>query len=358
MGACLKKGAQAAGEKEAQAAGVFWSGHLTKGHEERRREWLSPVREADAETKFSAPPFNLGKGPDVPAAVQKINVPCFGPNITNAVMAIFQPDEMKGIASRLGLTIPRYSLDTMVQEKMPKVRDMIKHCDETPEIAGSNAAAIRKLEKFVEEFEAINGASINGLSDWEKFIGRHAEPGWQGKQHFDHLLSNFGFTEVASSTLRKTSFTNADGEVVNFEHHAFRWLGKALSGYKPPCALTDVVNFVFAVTKDSYEGLDDAQIAEKVREFLAKVSKGAATNLWIPTYLFMDAEIDDGLVWVLAEYLCQRNKKKLRVLVQLPPDKEFDELAAKWMQAPGCEVWRDPDARNAQALRKAYLKKN
>jgi len=287
--------------------------------------------------------------------VQRINVPCFGPNIINAVMDIFQPDEMKGIASRLGLTIPRYSFDKFVQEKIPKVRDMIKYCDQTPEIAGSNAAAIRKLEKFVQEFEAINGASIKGLSDWEAFVGKHVEPGYQAKLHFDHLLTNFGFTEVASNTLRKEGITNADGEVVNFENHAFRWLSKALSGYKPPCALTDVVNFVFASTQDSYDGLDDVQIAEKIQQFLAKVREGSTANLWIPTYFFMDAELDDGLVWVLAEYLCKRNNKELRVLVQLPPDKEFDELAAKWEKAPGCAVWRDPDARNAGALRKAYL---
>jgi len=342
-------------EAEAQKTRVFWSGHLTKGLEERRRQLLSPIREADTEIKFSYPPFNNKLGLDFPASVERINVPCFGPNIINAVMAIFQSDEMKGIASRLGVIIPRYSLDEMVQEKMPKVRDMIKYCDETPEIAGSNAAAIRKLEKFVEEFEAISGPSINGLSDWEAFVGRHAEPGWQAKLHFDHLLTNFGFTEVASNTLRKEGITNADGEVVNFENHAFRWLSKALSGYKPPCALTDVVNFVFASTQDSYDGLDDVQIAEKIQQFLAKVREGSTANLWIPTYFFMDAELDDGLVWVLAEYLCKRNNKELRVLVQLPPDKEFDELAAKWEKAPGCAVWRDPDARNAGALRKAYL---
>jgi len=342
-------------ETEAQTTKVFWSGHLTQGHEERRLQWLSPIREADAEIKFSYPPFNNKVGLDFPASVEKINVPCFGPNIINAVMAIFESDEMKDIASRLGLIIPRYALDKMIQEKIPRVRDMIKYCDQTPEIVGSNAAAIRQLEKFVGEFEAISEASIKGLSDWEAFVGKHAEPGWQDKLHFDHLLSNFGFTDEASKALQKVDFTKPDGEVVNFEQHAFRWLSKALSGYKPPGALTDVANFVFALTGDSYEGLDDLQIADKMRALLAKVKEGSFAKLWIPTYLFMDAETDDGLVWVLAEYLCKRTSKNLRVLIQLPPDTEFDELAAKWIKVPGCEVWRDPDSRNAQALEKYLL---
>jgi len=342
-------------EKKAQTTRVFWSGHLTKGHEERRRDWLSPIREADADIKFSYAPFNNKLDLHVPASVERINVPAFGPSITNAVMGIFQSDEMKGIASRLGLTIPCYSLDKMIQEKMPKVRDMIKYCDETPEIASRNAAAIRKLEQFVEEFEALSEASIKGVSDWEAFVGRHVKPGWQTKLHFDHLLSNFGFEEAASNTIRRAQFTKEDGKV-SFGQHSFRWLSKALSGYKPQGALTDVVNLVFALTGDSYDGLDDIQIAEKIGALGAKLcaSEGVTANLWIPTYFFMDAETDDCLAWVLAECICKRNKKKLHVLIQLPTDTEFDELAAKWMKVPGCEVWRDPDARNASALKKCH----
>jgi hypothetical protein len=338
-----------------QKARVFWSGHLTKGHEERRREWLSPISEADADIKFSYPPFNNKNNLDFPASVERLNVPSFGPNIINAVMALFQSGEMKDIAGRFGVKIPIYCLDKMVQEKMPKVRDMIKYCHESPEIAGSNAEAIRKLEQFVGEFEAIKEDSINGLSGWEAFISKHAKPGWQNKLHFDHLMGNFGFTDVASNALRSYKFTKEDGEVVTFEQHAFRWLSKALSGYKPPGALTDVVNYIFALTRDSYDGLDDVQIAEKIKAFGAKVSKGRTADLWIPNYLFMDAELDDGLVWVLAEYLCKRNNKKLSVLIQLPPDAGFDKLAAEWLKIPGCEVWRDPDSLNAQALKKCYL---
>merc|ERR1712194_941210 len=117
---------------------VFWSGHMTKGHEERRLQWLSPIREADAEIKFSYPPFNNKLGLDFPPSVVRINVPCFGPNIINAVMALFESAEMKGIADRLGIIIPRYALDKLIQEKIPRVRDMIKYCDQTPEIAGSH----------------------------------------------------------------------------------------------------------------------------------------------------------------------------------------------------------------------------
>jgi len=342
-------------ENEAQTTRVFWSNHLTNGHEEQRRKWLSPLREADAEIKFSYPPFNNKLGLDFPASVVTIDAPAFGPNIGNAVMAVFQSDEMRSIASSLGITIPSYSLDKMVQGKMSKVRDMIKYCDETWEIGMTSNAATRKLQKFVEEFEALSEADIKSVSDWEAFVGKHAKPGWQAKLHFDHLLSNFGFEETASNTIRRAHFTTADGEVIDFEQYALRWLCKAFSGYGPSGALVDVVNLVFALTQDSYHGLDDIQIAEKIGAVARLCAgEGCTASLWIPTHIFIDAELDDTLVWVLAECLCKRENKKLRVLIQLPPDTDFDELAAKWMKIPGCDVWRDPDACNAPALRKTY----
>merc|ERR1719277_83034 len=104
---------------------------------------------------------------------------------------------------------------------MVKVHDLIKHCEDTPDIDRSSAPAVLQLKAFVEAFEKLSESDIKDLYDWEGFVGRYADVGWQSKLHFDHLLGNFGFTPEVSDTLRKTNFTNAKGEVETFEQHAF-----------------------------------------------------------------------------------------------------------------------------------------
>lgn len=69
-------------------ARVFWSGHLTKGHETRRKQWLSPLKEEEAEIRASMPPFNKDADIKLPDYVNQVNAAVFGPNISNAVMDI------------------------------------------------------------------------------------------------------------------------------------------------------------------------------------------------------------------------------------------------------------------------------
>merc|ERR1712224_737002 len=103
---------------------------------------------------------------------------------------------------------------------------------------------------------------------WDKFMLKHVQQGWEAKLHFDHILSNFGFTTEETNDIREKKFTKPDGEEVTFEQHAFRWLSKAFSAYGPPGALTDVVNVIFAMTdeKDTSK-LTDIEIAKKISEF-------------------------------------------------------------------------------------------
>lgn len=335
---------------------VFWSGHLTPGHEKRRRQWLSPVQEADADVKFSFPPFNNKCGLSFPAQVKRITAPAYGPSIANAVMSMFESEGMRSIAKRLSFTIPRHELSKLVQEKMFKVHDLIRHCDDTPDIAASSAAAVEKLRAFVEEFETLTESDIKDVYDWEGFVGRHVvAPGWQSKLHFDHLLGNFGFEKQVAETLRNTNFTNAKGEVDTFEQHALRWLGKAMAAYGPRGCLVDVVNLVFAMTGDTWEGLSDTEIAQKIEAFGARVVAARDTSgMWVPTHLFHDGETDDCLTWAVLEHVW--NGQEHSVLIQLPEDADFDPLAETWASLPGCQVWRDPDSANMQALRDTHLK--
>merc|ERR1712194_544468 len=265
-------------------------------------------------------------------AVRVYNVPAYGPNISNAVMEIFAVADIRSLAESLQIPIPPYTLSKFIQDKMVKVLDMVQHCRDSPEIARNNADATQKLKVFVDEFQGL-GPSIKNVSDWEAFVNRHAKPGWQAKMHFDHLLDNFGFEKEASDLLRKTIFEKEDGEKVTFEQHAFRWLGKALAAYGPEGALTDVVNLIFAMTGENFDGLADMQIAGRIRSFKRRIETKDLSGLWIPKYFFMDAETDDCLAWILIHHIWQLKKgatSELKVLIQLPQNPLFDSLANKW----------------------------
>jgi len=336
---------------------VFWSSHLTPGHEAARQKWLSPVLESDAasEIKFSLPPFNNAGRLEFPTKVQRINAPAFGPNISNAVLNMYKSPEMKSLADRLNVHVPPNTLNKFIQGKMSKVHDMIRHCRETSEIADSSAAATQRLSQFVEEFEALDGASISSMSDWDAFVDRHVAPGWKARMHFDHLLGNFGFEKEVADTVRRATFTREDGETVTFEAHACRWLGKALGAYGPEGCLVDVVNLVFAMTSEDPEGLSDVDIADRIDAFYRRVDAKDTASLWIPTHFFMDAELDDCLAWVLLERVLDGLEPRLSVLIQLPACGAFDAVAKLWEGRPGCEIWRDPDSRNAGPLSSLFL---
>jgi len=170
--------------------------------------------------------------------------------------------------------------------------------------------------------------------------------------HFDHVLDNFGFEKEASDLIRKTQFEKEDGEKVTFEQHALRWLSKALGAYGPEGALTDVVNLAFAMTEQEFDGLSDIEIADRIRALREKIESKNLSGLWIPSHLFMDAETDDCLVWILLHYVSQLNGtlSQFKVLIQLPATPEFDPMAQKWSSMCNCEIWRDPDSRNEKAL--------
>merc|ERR1719291_311989 len=202
---------------------VFWSSHLTRGHEAARQKWLSPALESDATTeiKFSLPAFNNANNLEYPASVQTINAPAFGPIIKDAVLNMFTSPEMMRLAESLNVHIPPCTLSKFIQGKMPVVHEMIRHCRTTPEIAESSAAAIQKLSQFVEEFEALDGSLIKSVSDWDAFVDRHAAPGWKAKIHFDHLLGNFGFEKEVAYAIRRATLLNWAGSTVTFEAHSY-----------------------------------------------------------------------------------------------------------------------------------------
>ncbi|CAK0902379.1 unnamed protein product [Prorocentrum cordatum] len=160
------------------------------------------------------------------------NVPAYGPNISSAVMDIFTLEEIKKVFESLEVPIPPCNLSKFVQDKAVKVLDMVEYCEKTPAIAHNSAGATQKLIYFIEKFKELD-PSITTVADGGAFVNRHANLGRQANLHADYLLDNFGFDKEASDLLRKTGFEKADGENVNFEQHAFRWLSKAFGAYGP-----------------------------------------------------------------------------------------------------------------------------
>ena len=68
--------------------------------------------------------------------------------------------------------------------------------------SGENAEAVAKLEGFLDAFEVVAAADIQGIDEWMDFVGKYAAPGWQDRLHFDHLLGNFGFTAQTARELQ------------------------------------------------------------------------------------------------------------------------------------------------------------
>merc|ERR1712136_713713 len=107
-----------------------------------------------------------------------------------------------------------------------------------------------------------------------------------------------------------------DGKVETsiLEQFSLRWLGKALTGFKPKGCLTDLVNLIFAM-----ENIEPNK---------------------------------DMLCWVLLDFI--RNKmdlKKLKVHIQLPESDKFETLERRWKDlGENVTTFKDVNSRNEAAL--------
>mmetsp|Transcript_62024 Transcript_62024/g.164981 ORF Transcript_62024/g.164981 Transcript_62024/m.164981 type:complete len:440 (+) Transcript_62024:112-1431(+) len=346
-------------EKSPSTIAVFWSNHQTPTVSGARRAWLARLLSTDPEAvdeeamniKASMPPFNNSKKMELPKSLLSINVPVYGPNIPNSVMKIFEPADMRALAQRLSCRIPSYVLNRVVQSKMPKVVDLVNAARSIDDIAQRNGAAIDKLESFVKGLLDLKPADVPDHGAWTAFVNRYAGDGWAHKLHFDHLLDNFGFDKEASDVLRKIETKNSDGETVTLEHHAFRWLSKAFAAYGVEGCMTDVVNLIFAMMGIIPKDLDEGKIAEYIDSFRDdKLRKKDFSELWVPNYFVMDAEVDDSLTMVILSYVHEARGTTLQTFVQLPSDESINEAAATLEKLNDVYVYRDPEARNQKAV--------
>jgi hypothetical protein len=266
-------------------------------------------------------------------------------------MRIFEASEMRDLAKSLSCRLPSYTLNTVIQSKMGKVLDLVNVARSLEDIAQRNGAAIDKLEGFARGIQDLKPSDIPDVSAWSAFVNRYASNGWAHKLHFDHLLENFGFDNEASDVLRKQKHTNPDGEVTFSGQHALRWLGKAFTAYGVEGCMADVVNLIFAMMDIETAEKDESKIAAYVDRFRHDVLvKKEFSNLWVPSYFVMDAEVDDSLAWLILKYVHDARRTNLKTFVQLPIDEEIDEVAAALESLSNVYVFRDPQATNQKAV--------
>ncbi len=304
--------------------------------------------------------------PTARPAAAATDVPVFGMRINDAAMQLFELGAMREIAEKLHLVSPKYKLSTFVQGKLFKVRDLIAVARSEHPAADR---ATDRLAKFVDELEQLQPEQVPGRDDWAAFVTRcGVEAGWEGRLHFDHLLSNFGYDAKTARALQhaRVEVTDQKGktETVQLETHALRWLGKALACYQPDGCMADVVNLVFAMVHEAPPTeYDEATTVATLQQFGSCLASGNFEGLkWIPTHLHIDGELDDSMCWMVMRRIHDvLGEGNLHILLQLPPTDEhkFDGVAHAIAENRATlrrvRVFRDPDSRNAKAVEKGLV---
>lgn len=232
---------------------------------------------------------------------------------------------------------------------MKNVKTFIDEVKEKRQPTPDIVQCLENLEKFVDAFTHVKAEDFNNFEDWKKFVERFVKPGWEDKLSFDDILSNFGFPDEEARELQFLKLQN-DTEIA--QDFAFRWISKALVGYKPVGCLSDVVNTAFAMEGKCPKGLSEEKIAETVWNFASKLKNDNLSSLWIPTHIVVDCESDDTMVWLMMEYIHRKRSTQLHVLAQLPDDKDCDDVATHLSLIKNVNVFRDADSGNKKNVLK------
>ena len=99
---------------------------------------------------------------------------------------------------------------------MKKVKKLLEEANKRDDCKdGPNAAAMQKLDRFLEDFVKLTPQDIEGPEAWHEWVSVRTVADWKEKMHFDHLLLNFGFTETTAKELQRTKIPDQqdDGSV-------------------------------------------------------------------------------------------------------------------------------------------------
>jgi hypothetical protein len=279
--------------------------------QQHRELWLAGI--PIASLRLSMPPFNKPPaGVTLHTKSELYIIPVYGLRISRAIMECFELDGMEALVAELGICLPRYGLSKFIQGKMFKVKTLIDEAGKRDDCkSGTNAEALRKLTRFVNDFTALKSDDIDGPGAWHDWVRERSADDWMDKMEFSDLLSNFGFTEETAKAIQFTEIDDHkdDGTMVKekLEQYSLRWLSKAFAGYNVVGCLTDVANLLFAMQgpPPAKQQTEDEVVAV-IREVISKLRDGRIDQLWIPTRMIHDAETDDMLAWLLLSYAHRR----------------------------------------------------
>mmetsp|Transcript_23950 Transcript_23950/g.43978 ORF Transcript_23950/g.43978 Transcript_23950/m.43978 type:complete len:376 (+) Transcript_23950:70-1197(+) len=343
----------------AQRTSVFASLQLTNKAVAKLQQ-LEKDSTTGVQVRLSVPAFNVVKGVVVPAKFHdsQYNTPCFGVRIPSAIMALFDRRyqlgrELCDIAEEHGFRTPEYCLSDTIVSKQEKVLYLCKEAEKQ----GIDRKVVERIRKFVQEVQNTKEEGLT-MDGWRKMIACHVGEGWEDHLHFDKVLQLFGMDEESSKKLRETPAPNGS----TLEQFSVRWLAKAFTAYGPNGCLTDVLNLIFVMMDMQIKAPRELDIEKAVLDFKGFLSCGDISKLmelWLPTTIVMDCEMDDTLALVILLYLHKKlnqgagdASQKLEVHAQLPEGDVVDcvekhlQLVQTRCNDVTVHIFRDEESRN------------
>jgi hypothetical protein len=191
----------------------------------------------------------------------------------------------------------------------------------------ADGAGLAKLDEYCKMVTALpattTAAQWHGMVD--KFLGSHS---WVGKLSLDTILENFGFSAECSKRINEQLMGGTTSQT--WGQYSLRWVSKSFDVIGVEGSLSDVVNLIFAMKNIDGSHMNINDIVQVVTQFRDENVRGnSAANLWLPTHVAHDAELDDALALVLVHHMVQVAKAEpLQVLVQLPAFTKFQRDVA------------------------------
>lgn len=329
---------------------VFMSNAATAKSCSILSEWLQDqMTWSGAKAIASAPDFNV-KNARYEAVVQRVNTACFGTMLTKAVLSLFELDAMKTTAAKLQFKLPRPVVNTVVQSRMSNLLELTSAI--RTQFAGSAEAlhAANRLDDFAN-FVSAGNWGVSTTDDWVALLSRKYGCGWQDLLHVDDVLRIFRFP---ADVLEFCATAKHRGRT--WRDYAVRWVPKGFQAFGLPGSLSDLVNLIRAVMKrDLDEQLSIEQVVAMVEEFKKRIEEDDLADLWVPTHMVHDAEMDDMLALTVATYLREKMGGELEVLVQLPQDPALTTVKTNMeTKLEKTQVFFDSSACNQQAVRQFW----
>ena len=342
---------------------TFFSGQMTVRAFEIMRQHLT------GDLDISAPPFNVKNANEVWKDLEsaRINAKVIGMRIPEEVNRILQDPRIQAVASQLRVPLPVYQVDEFCRGKASKVNVMVKFMKDLPdtnpeeeskdtwptvEECAHISGCSDRIDAFLTALAALDTATIVSQDNWEAFLrSQNIAVDWKTRMDFADVLGLFGLTQSEADFVRASGFTKPSGRTTTYQDECLRWLPRLVGCYKLNGCVTDVVNLAYACLRVDPTDHSESDVATTVRRFADAVLAGDTNLLKVHTVYGHDMESDDGICWVILQYLNTLCGTNLRVIVQLPPGAE---TLVTLCTSSNAASFMDPKSGNLEALQNIY----